>query len=132
MVDGVLQAIQNDLFVLGADLSTPPDSRATVPRMSGHQTSRLERVIDELDAQVPELRNFILPAGSAHAASLHLARTIARRAERCVITAGETEELSPEATIYLNRLSDLLFVLARWVEYNQGRGDVLWEPPPPG
>lgn len=127
-LDSILKDVQNDLFVLGADLGTPPESRAKPMRVHSDRISELEQTIDRLDAQLPELKNFILPAGSTLTSSLHVARTIARRAERRVVAASETESISPEAITYLNRLSDLIFVLARWIQYTSGGQDVIWDP----
>jgi cob(I)alamin adenosyltransferase len=132
-LDGVepaaaLTRIQNDLFDLGADLATPGEDFAPsemVLRIVAAQVARLEREIDAMNALMPPLRSFILPGGSAAAASLHLARAITRRAERAAV-ASEAP-LNPQALAYLNRLSDYLFVAARAVNQN-GTGDVLWAP----
>ncbi len=129
-LDPILARIQNDLFDLGADLATPPaPDEAERPRLRivDAQVDRLEAEIDQLNGGMAELTSFVLPGGSAAAAALHLARTVARRAERdCVALAG-SQSVSPEALKYLNRLSDLLFVAARWAN-DEGRGDVLWSP----
>jgi cob(I)alamin adenosyltransferase len=126
----LLQGIQNDLFDVGADLCVPPtaDERATARlRVTAAQSQRLEAAIDRLNAGLAPLRSFILPGGSAAAAWCHLARTVTRRAERDVVTLSQTEPINPEVVIYLNRLSDLLFVLGR-VYNNNGQDDVLWQP----
>jgi cob(I)alamin adenosyltransferase len=125
-----LLRIQNDLFDLGADLCVPseaekPDQRL---RITPQQVERLEREIDTMNADLAPLSSFVLPGGIAAAARLHLARTIVRRAEReCWALAGQ-EAVNPEALKFLNRLSDHLFVLARWVNAKDGLGDVLWRP----
>jgi cob(I)alamin adenosyltransferase len=128
--DELLRSIQNDLFDVGADLCVPaapdepPGGRL---RVTPEQAGRLERAIDRLNDGLPPLTSFVLPGGAAAAAWCHLARTVCRRAERDVVTLAHTEQVNPSVVVYLNRLSDLLFVLAR--RYNtQGGGDVLWQP----
>ena len=126
----VLQTIQNDLFDLGADLATPGEDfepSEMVLRIVPSQVERLEKTIDALNEDLAPLTSFILPGGSIQAAHVHMARAIARRAERAVITAGKTVPLNPQALTYLNRLSDLLFVMARVLNANWA-GDVLWVP----
>jgi cob(I)alamin adenosyltransferase len=123
-----LQRIQNDLFDLGADLATPGADFAPsemVLRIVPGQVERLERAIDAMNETLSPLRSFILPGGSAGAAALHLARAIARRAERSAVAV--TDPVNPAALAYINRLSDFLFVAARHVNQN-GAGDVLWQP----
>ncbi|MFO1135729.1 MAG: cob(I)yrinic acid a,c-diamide adenosyltransferase [Rhodoblastus sp.] len=127
----MLARIQNDLFDLGADLATPADA----PRADGalrivqSQVDRLEREIDDLNAELQPLKSFILPGGSAAAAALHLARTIARRAERVMVAlaASPGEAVEEPAMRYVNRLSDFLFVAARWAN-QKGGADILWAP----
>lgn len=131
-IDAMLARIQNDLFDLGADLSTPDDGKplSYEPlRIVAQQVSRLEADIDQLNANIPPLRSFILPGGSAASAALHLARTVSRRAERLMVALAKTEGeiVSEEALQYINRLSDFLFVAARAVNENGAR-DVLWVP----
>jgi cob(I)alamin adenosyltransferase len=131
-LDAVLMRIQNDLFDLGADLATPERGRVlewTPLRITAGQVERLEQEIDRFNAVIEPLTSFVLPAGSALAACLHLARTVCRRAERATVAlAGLPDEpVSPEAVKYLNRLSDLLFVASRRAN-DQGRADVLWKP----
>lgn len=121
--DAILSRIQNDLFDLGADVATPDGVEGAL-RIVPVQVDWLETQIDAANDTLEPLKNFILPAGTASATHLHLARTIARRAERDAVAAGD--EISAPARHYLNRLSDLLFVLAR-VE-NAATGDVLWVP----
>jgi len=127
--DAMLGRIQNDLFDLGADLCTPENgSRAAgALRIVAAQTRRLEAEIDAMNAELRPLDSFILPGGTPAAASLHLARTICRRAERLVCALAAAEPVNPEAVKYLNRLSDHLFVLGRRVNDN-GAQDVLWRP----
>ena len=131
-IDAMLSRIQNDLFDLGADLATPEDGKPLgyePLRIVAPQTRRLEADIDALNAHLEPLRSFILPGGSAAAAALHLARTVARRAERAMValTLKPGETVSAEALKYINRVSDFLFVAARAVNDN-GKTDVLWVP----
>lgn len=128
-VDAMLARIQNDLFDLGADLCTPEEENPRHPplRIIAAQVARLEGEIDALNAELAPLNSFILPGGTTLAAHLHVARTVARRAERLVTALAAREKINPEAVKYLNRLSDHLFVLARHVN-DKGRGDVLWQP----
>ena len=125
----MLGHIQNDLFDLGADLCMPEEGgrSAGALRISAAQVDRLEHEIDAMNAALRPLDSFILPGGSAAAAYLHLARTVARRAERLVSELAQAEPVNPEALKYLNRLSDHLFVLGRRVNDNGAR-DVLWVP----
>jgi cob(I)alamin adenosyltransferase len=123
----LIRGIQNDLFDVGADLCVPladPDSRL---RVRAEQAVRLERVIDQFNDRLQPLTSFILPGGTKAAAWCHLARTVCRRAERDVVTLAQAEKINPQVVVYLNRLSDLLFVLAR-VCNDDGRNDVLWVP----
>ena len=124
----MLGRIQNELFDLGADLATPGEdfspSEMTL-RIVPRQIERLEREIDRMNEDLEPLRSFILPGGSAGAAELHVARAVVRRAERSAVAAGAA--FNPLALAYLNRLSDHLFVLARWAARAQG-GDILWQP----
>ncbi|MEM9066352.1 MAG: cob(I)yrinic acid a,c-diamide adenosyltransferase [Planctomycetota bacterium] len=133
-ISELLRGVQHDLFDVGADLCVPirsakPDPDRPELRVTPGQTERLERAIDEHNEGLEELRSFVLPGGSAEAAALHLARTVVRRAERCTVAlwVEQPEATNAEATRYLNRLSDLLFVLARVVN-DEGRADVLWKP----
>ena len=127
--DAMLARIQNDLFDLGADLCTPEGGRKAegALRIVDAQVDRLEREIDRMNAELEPLTSFILPGGTAASAHLHLARTVARRAERLICELAEKEEVNPVAIRYINRLSDHLFVLARW-ENEKGARDVLWVP----
>ncbi|WP_298090248.1 cob(I)yrinic acid a,c-diamide adenosyltransferase [uncultured Sphingomonas sp.] len=127
-IRGALMRVQNDLFDLGADLATPGDDFSPsemVLRIVSAQVARLEAEIDAMNLELAPLTSFILPGGSPVAAALHLARAIARRAERAAVAVAEP--LNPEALRYLNRLSDWLFVASRAVNQN-GAGDVLWVP----
>ena len=128
-MDALLGRIQNDLFDLGADLCTPEEgSRAEgALRIAGEQVDRLESEIDDINAALDPLESFILPGGTPVAAQLHMARTIARRAERLVTALSAEETVNPNAVKYLNRLSDLLFVLSRAANKG-GKDDVLWVP----
>lgn len=131
-LDAMLGRIQNDLFDLGADLATPETDTppAWEPlRILSVQVVRIEGEIDTLNADLEPLRSFVLPGGSAAAAYLHLARTVCRRAERMAVelAADPAEKVNPEVVKYLNRLSDFLFVAARWVN-DKGNADVLWVP----
>jgi cob(I)alamin adenosyltransferase len=126
----MLRRIQNELFDLGADLATPGEdftSGEMTLRVTAEQVARLEREIDGMNEALEPLRSFILPGGGAGAAHLHLARTIVRRAERMAVAASAEVRLNPQALVYINRLSDHLFVLARLVAKAEG-GDILWQP----
>jgi len=128
-IDAMLGRLQNDLFDLGADLAKPISDQAQSNdlRIVQSQIDRLEQEIDQLNGSLDPLTSFVLPGGSAGAAHLHVARTVARRAERLVSELAIEEELNSLSLIYLNRLSDHLFVLARYLNDN-GSADILWEP----
>ena len=128
-LDRTLARVQNDLFDLGADLAVPEGGEKGKPRlrMADAQVSRLEAEIDRYNAELAPLTSFVLPGGSAAAAALHLARTVVRRAERAVVALAAREPVNPAATAYVNRLSDLLFVAARFSN-DRGAADVLWVP----
>ena len=121
-----LRAIQNDLFDLGADIATPGEMEGAL-RIVPRQVTRLEEEIDAMNASLEPLTSFILPGGSMAVSLLHLARGIARRAERAAVALNEADPINPHALAYLNRLSDHLFVAARHLAAQQG-GDVLWQP----
>jgi cob(I)alamin adenosyltransferase len=126
----LIRVIQNELFDVGADLCLPQSSEEKPGahlRVRAVQAERLEQAIDRLNAGLTPLTSFILPGGSVAAAWCHLARTVCRRAEREVVTLARAETINPQAIVYLNRLSDLLFVLGR-VYNNNGRDDILWRP----
>jgi cob(I)alamin adenosyltransferase len=120
----MLGRIQNELFDLGADLATPEGMDGAL-RVVPAQVDRLEREIDRMNEDLEDLRSFILPGGAGGSAQLHLARAVVRRAERSAV--GAAAGFNPLALAYLNRLSDHLFVLARWVA-REGGGDILWQP----
>ncbi len=122
-VDRVLGAIQDDLFLLGAILASPGGG---VGRIEQADVERLEKAIDRFDAALPPLRNFILPGGHPSAAMLHVARTVCRRAERLVVRAARSERIDPLVIVYLNRLSDLLFILARTTNRRRKQNEVRW------
>jgi len=128
--DATLSRIQNDLFDLGADLATPGEdftpSEMTLRMVKG-QSDALENDIDLLNDKLAPLTSFILPGGSAAAAATHMARAIARRAERKVVALAESEPVNPHVLTYINRISDYLFVLARFINVGRG-GDPLWVP----
>jgi cob(I)alamin adenosyltransferase len=128
-VDTLLERIQNDLFDVGADLCTPEQEEPPFPplRVTTPQLDWLEEQIDRVNANLQPLKTFVLPGGSAAAAYLHMARTVVRRAERDVSFLASEEEINAETVRYLNRLSDLLFVLARHAN-DDGNGDELWKP----
>jgi cob(I)alamin adenosyltransferase len=130
LLDAMLARIQNELFDLGADLATPPkadEAEGAALRILDSQVARLEREIDALNAELPPLESFVLPGGTPAAAALHLARTVCRRAEREAVRLVEAgEPVSAPALRYLNRLSDFLFVAARWAN-GQGRAEVFWK-----
>jgi len=110
----ILQDIQHQLFILGADLATQQTKKAKIERIGNSEIEQLENWIDQLDKKLQPLMNFILPGGTHAGASLHMARTVCRRAERKTVTLKQEEPISDECIIYLNRLSDLLFVMARY------------------
>jgi cob(I)alamin adenosyltransferase len=126
----LLRSIQNDLFDVGADLCVPQTADETPGqrlRVRAEQAACLEGAIDHYNEPLKPLRSFVLPGGTPAAAWFHLARTVCRRAERDAVTLARAESINPQVVIYLNRLSDLLFVLARSAN-DQGNGDVLWVP----
>lgn len=127
MEDAMLERIQHDLFDLGADVATPLQHKGEALRITAEQVARLEKEIDSMNAELQPLNSFVLPGGSMAAASLHMARSITRRAERNLVSLAELESVNPEALCYLNRLSDHLFVLSRRMNRN-GEDDVLWKP----
>lgn len=122
-----LELMQADLFVIGAELACDPDKLEKLPTdlISSAESTALERLIDETEAHLPQLKNFVLPAGSPAGAALHHARTVARRAERRLL---DLEEVRPEVLIYLNRLSDCLFVLARRANQLGAAPETPWMP----
>lgn len=129
-LDPLLARIQNELFALGAEIACAPgkEGRLASRPIDAGEIAALERAIDEHDAALPPLQNFVLPAGAPGAAALHHARTVCRRAERLVLHAGRADPVRPELIVYLNRLSDLLFALARRANQLAGLPDVPWQP----
>ena len=128
-LNGDLASVQNALFDVGADLATPQDSpyRKSVAPIDAADVAHLEGLIDAYDATLPELQNFILPGGHPASAALQLARAVVRRAERETVRLSHEEETNPQVAVYLNRLSDLLFVLARVVNMRAGVSEVSWQ-----
>jgi cob(I)alamin adenosyltransferase len=123
-----LEQVQNDLFDLGADLSVPLEDERERLRTTGAQVERLEELCDRVNERLEPLKSFVLPGGSEGAALLHVARTVCRRAERRATALAEASELNPDALAYLNRLSDLLFILARSANAERGAPEPLWKP----
>lgn len=131
-VEEILAALQDQLFVLGSDLATPRRAKGVnVPRLQVRDIVLLESHIDAMEEKLPPLTSFILPGGTPAAASLHVARTICRRAERHVVALARTEDVGSAVIPYLNRLSDLLFVLARFANHGAGAAEVKWIPRTP-
>ncbi|MEX0779472.1 MAG: cob(I)yrinic acid a,c-diamide adenosyltransferase [Balneolales bacterium] len=123
----LLQRLQNELFVLGADLATPPSRETKIERINEAHITFLESQIDALQEELQPLQFFILPGGTSAASTLHLSRTVCRRAERACIHCAETEDINNDAVIYLNRLSDLLFVMTRYENKNAGILESRWK-----
>ncbi|MBI3282621.1 cob(I)yrinic acid a,c-diamide adenosyltransferase, partial [Candidatus Curtissbacteria bacterium] len=119
--------IQNELFVLGADLATPLGVKTKVPRVSKSHVTRLEKEIDRWSRQLPPLRNFILPGGGKVRSKLHLTRTVARRAERSIVDLANLEKINTNAQVYINRLSDWFFTLARYINKLEGESEHIWQ-----
>ncbi len=128
-VKTVLYKIQNQLFAVGSDLATPHDKniKKDIPRVNQEMIDKLESLIDSFDSKLPELRNFILPGGNSAASSLHIARTICRKIERRIVTLSKEENIGEYILKYLNRLSDLLFILARFENQESNTPDVIWQ-----
>jgi cob(I)alamin adenosyltransferase len=126
----LIEIVQNDLFVLGADLATPSHTRSPkpVPRIGPPEIARLEQAIDAISKSLPALTHFVLPGGSALGAALHVARSVCRRAERALLPLMGSEKSIQEAQIYLNRLSDFLFILARQANQKSGEKETMWQP----
>lgn len=129
-INKVLSQVQEQLFEMGADLATPRSASATkkIKRIEPKHAHQLEKIIDSLEAHLKPLRRFILPAGTPVAARLHFARTVCRRAERIVVRLSRNEDIGEDITIYLNRLSDLLFVLARYANHLANVPETTWKP----
>ena len=123
----ILQIIQNDLFDLGADLCVPDKKNIHKLKITNDRVDYIEEKIDIFNKELAPINSFILPGGSESSTYLHIARTVTRRAERKVVALSKKEKINPVTIIYLNRLSDLLFVLARYTN-NKGKKDILWKP----
>ena len=127
--DRILRRVQNELFNLGSDLATLAEDRhPRQPMVEERHVEALERDLDEMNDQLPELRSFVLPGGGWLSSYLHQARTVCRRAERLTVALARQETLRPECVRYLNRLSDALFVMGRWAAHVTGEPEPLWEP----
>lgn len=125
--DQWVELVQNELFTIGADLATPLDAKADwLVRLTDEPATRLEQHIDAMTEQLAPLQNFILPGGTVAAATLHVARTVCRRAERLCVALSQGAAINPAVMQYLNRLSDFLFVLARWVNAQSGENEQKW------
>ncbi|MGI8744610.1 MAG: cob(I)yrinic acid a,c-diamide adenosyltransferase [Bryobacteraceae bacterium] len=125
----ILRRVQHELFNLGSILATQfEDIHPKQPRITAAEIGRLETEIDSANERLPALRSFVLPGGSRLSAELHVCRTVCRRAERIAVALAREEAVPPEAVQYLNRLSDAFFVWSRWVNYEQGLPELLWEP----
>lgn len=124
-----LSAIQNQLFNLGAILAFPPDEdkQVEIPRIEARHIEFLESLIDELNEELESLKNFVLPGGAEGAATLHVARAVCRRAERELVTLSKDELVEPDSLKYINRLSDTLFVMARYENGQKGAEETLWD-----
>jgi len=129
ILDEMLEKIQNKMFELGSDLSTPGNKKTMIPRIGEKDVEQLEKWIDQLQESLPPLEQFILPGGCRAAAFLHLARTVCRRAERYAVALLREESASTQAGVFLNRLSDFLFVAARSANHLNGIEDTLWNSP---
>ncbi len=127
-IDQILKQVQDDLFALGADLATPLKAKVAkkIPRITRDDTSRLEAIADRLDKELQPLKTFILPTGSRFATHLHVARAVCRRAERKIVALSSRETINPEIIPYVNRLSSLLFVMARAANKRSGNIEIPW------
>ena len=127
-LDGILRRVQHELFNLGSILATlPEDVHPKQARITAAETAQLEREMDRMNEELPALRSFVLPGGSRLNAELHICRTVCRRAERHCVALAATADVD-EAIVYLNRLSDALFVWSRWASHRMGVAETLWEP----
>jgi cob(I)alamin adenosyltransferase len=125
----IISRTQNELFNLGAELATPDkERRSKSPAVEGRHVEVLEKDIDRLNEELPELTSFILPGGGSASAHFHLARTVCRRAERLAVALSREAEVAEDGLVYLNRLSDALFVFGRWAAKADGRDEPLWQP----
>lgn len=124
----ILNRVQNELFIVGSDLATPDPEKARIDQTGEEQIKKLEKYIDQLEEDLPPLKSFILPGGSRAGAFLHLCRTVCRRAERETVALSQEESINQNNIVYLNRLSDLLFVLARYENRQSGAEETPWKP----
>jgi len=127
-LDALLGELQKDLFVAGADLASPGEGGREVPRISKDRIAEMERTIDKFEEELAPLKAFILPGGGQAGSILHYARTVARRAERRIVTLSKAEKINDQIMPYINRLSDLLFVVARVANHREKKGEVEWHP----
>ena len=123
----ILSKIQNDLFIVGSDLANPDATNQEI-RTTNDMILSLEAIIDKLESELPQLTSFILPGGVLASSMIHLARTIARRAETHVVSLSQNEKITRESFVYLNRLSDLLFIIARTINKRNNINDTIWKP----
>lgn len=132
-LDAIAKVIQEELFTVGAVLATPAGTKAEqqIPKLKPDWAAAMEKAIDELDRELPKMTNFILPGGTGPAAALHVARTVCRRAERRVVPLMRAGKVEPQTVVFLNRLSDLLFTMARAANKEAGVEDVKWIPAKP-
>jgi len=132
-LDAVAKTIQEQLFTVGAVLATPAGTKAEqqIPKLRPDWVAAMEKAIDEMDRELPKMTNFILPGGTGPAAALHVARTVCRRAERRVVPLMRAGKVEPQTVVFLNRLSDLLFTMARAANLGAGVEDVKWIPAKP-
>ncbi|MFV1884347.1 MAG: cob(I)yrinic acid a,c-diamide adenosyltransferase [Balneola sp.] len=126
--NSLLNSVQEQLFILGADLATPFSKETRINRITEEEISFLEHGIDDMEEVIPPLKNFILPGGTKAGSIIHFARTVCRRAERLTVDCTTEEDISPEAIKYLNRLSDFLFVLGRYENHISGTEETPWIP----
>ena len=129
-IGSLLERLQGDLFIVGADLASPRAEDHVAPRVTKDMTEALEKNIDTFQLELRPLKAFILPGGAEAGSLLHFARTVARRAERSIVALSRTESVNENLIPYINRLSDLLFVLARFVNHREGRSEVEWHQEP--
>ncbi|HEY3385830.1 MAG TPA: cob(I)yrinic acid a,c-diamide adenosyltransferase [Saprospiraceae bacterium] len=124
----LLQTIQSRLFTVGSNLASQPGKNMITPDLLGEDVALIEQAIDRMQDTLPPLKHFIMPGGSSSVSAAHLARTVCRRAERRCVTLGQTSEVDPIILLYLNRLSDFFFVLARWLGAKEGVEEIKWIP----
>lgn len=125
--DENLERIQNNLFTIGSELASEPNSKMSLPEVKANEIDVLEHAMDAMNVDLPELKNFILPGGDLAASYCHVARTVCRRAERATVEIMENTNVSPIIVRYLNRLSDYLFVLARFYTFKHGGSETIWK-----